>query len=425
MTIEKIFLENASSTVTNHDREVEFARLGQMIRIQGSGFNGLKKIYINGYDTYFNNALITNNNVWVTVNSKTPVEKADPNVRNTIRLYKSDNNYIDYEFVIRAASPVVNSISITLPQPGETVVVYGSNLQETTKITLPGGMEITEGITCDEDGEWYSFVMPEGVAEGGSIVSEGANGTAKTPACFNERRGIILDFDGTGTQGEWSATYASADLVADPLNSGRGKVVPLFPESVLADGGIAAGARGNGWFTAGNDGDPDWSVFYDLIPAETPVENVALQFDIYCPQEWNGTGMIEFTLQNNLSNYGWDSPETNSNVSEQLPYPSASVWIPWLNTETGETAAFKTAGWRTITILLSQFGKYKLGGTFADVAVDKVSGSYSNFGMFFVNSDIELNEETLFPASRFALPVYIDNWRIVPYERFTISDFDD
>ena len=76
MTIDKIFLENIDDEV-NKDREVDFARLGQLLRIQGSGFSGLKKIYINGYETYFNNALMTDNNVWVTLNSKTPVEKAD------------------------------------------------------------------------------------------------------------------------------------------------------------------------------------------------------------------------------------------------------------------------------------------------------------------------------------------------------------
>ena len=88
MRIDKIFLQDASSSATVHDREVDFARLGQMIRIQGTGFTGLKKIYINGFETYFNNALLTDNNVWVTLNSKTPVDKADPEVRNTIVFVK-------------------------------------------------------------------------------------------------------------------------------------------------------------------------------------------------------------------------------------------------------------------------------------------------------------------------------------------------
>ncbi|MFS6558387.1 hypothetical protein VPJ68_23525, partial [Parabacteroides distasonis] len=207
MTVSKIYLQDAEDEEMK-SREVDFARLGQLIRIEGSGFTGLKKIYINGFDTYFNNALMTDNNVWVTLNSKTPVDKADPEVRNTIVLVK-DGTKLTHEFTIRAASPSVTSVDNTLPQPGETVRVYGANLQETTKITLPGGVEVTSGIVSDPDGEFYAFVMPDGVTEAGSITSEGANGTAVTPAYFNDFRTFITNFSDKGELGSWSATYSS------------------------------------------------------------------------------------------------------------------------------------------------------------------------------------------------------------------------
>ena len=186
MTINKVFLEDTKAEDGNYDREVEFARLGQTLRIEGSGFSGLKKIYVNGFETYFNNALMTDNNIWVTLNSKTPVAKADASVRNTIRFVK-DNTETTYQFTIRAAAPVIASIDNTLPQAGETVKVSGANLDGTTKVTLPDGTEITEGIVNDEeDGEWFTFTMPSGVSEvGGSITTEGANGTAISPAYFN------------------------------------------------------------------------------------------------------------------------------------------------------------------------------------------------------------------------------------------------
>lgn len=179
MVINKVYLENASAEDSVYDREVSFARLGQLIRLEGSGFTGLKHVYVNGYDTYFNNALMTDNNVWITLNANTPVAKAEASVRNTIQLVK-DNATYTYQFTIRASSPSVTSVDNTLPRPGEKVTVYGNNLQETTHLTLPGGVEITEGITSDEDGKWYSFTMPSGVTESGSITSEGANGTAVT-----------------------------------------------------------------------------------------------------------------------------------------------------------------------------------------------------------------------------------------------------
>ncbi len=104
MTINKIYLETTDAEDGNYDREVEFARLGQTLRIEGSGFKGLKKIYVNGFETYFNNALMTDNNIWITLNSKTPVAKADESVRNTITFVK-DNTQTVHQFTIRAAAP--------------------------------------------------------------------------------------------------------------------------------------------------------------------------------------------------------------------------------------------------------------------------------------------------------------------------------
>ncbi|NLJ20814.1 MAG: hypothetical protein GX429_06825, partial [Bacteroidales bacterium] len=55
--ITKVYLEDAQSSVP--DREVTFARLGQTIRLEGSGFTGVTKVYINGYDNYFNPVFVT------------------------------------------------------------------------------------------------------------------------------------------------------------------------------------------------------------------------------------------------------------------------------------------------------------------------------------------------------------------------------
>ena len=439
MTIDKIFLENINDEV-NKDREVEFARLGQLLRIQGSGFMGLKKIYINGYETYFNNALMTDNNVWVTLNGDTPVEKADESVRNTITLYKSDSNKLVYKFTIRAAAPSISSCDNTLPKAGETVTVYGTNLQETTKVTLPGGIEITSGIISDEDGKWYSFTMPDGVTEAGSITSEGANGTAVTPAYFNDFRCFVTDFDGKGELGSWSATYSNDDLVSDPLATGRGKVAMLVPQVKLDAGGLDAGSNSLLWATAGNDNaNDDWSRMFSIIPETTLASNLALQFDIYCPEPWDESGQLEFSLQNNLSNYGWNSDCTKFSAQYKN---TAAVWIPWLNDD-GTHQAFTTGQrWQTITLPLSKFGNYNpetaksdadkataAAATLRQVSDDRNAGSYRNFLFLFVNGDIKTEEGVTpvlnYPAKLFTQKIYIDNIRVVNTTAIKVNDFDD
>ena len=120
----------------------------------------------------------------VQLNKETPVAEAEEEVRNTIRLVKDGSEFVYKDLVVRAASPQISHISNTLPLEGEKVIVYGANLQETLKLILPGGVEVSAGIESDEDGEWYSFTMPGGVSQGGSITSEGANAVSYTHLRF-------------------------------------------------------------------------------------------------------------------------------------------------------------------------------------------------------------------------------------------------
>lgn len=426
ISVTRIYLEDADATVT--DRAVDFARLGQLIRIEGSGFLGLRQIYVNGYKTYFNNALVTDQNIWVTLDSKTPVADANVDVRNTIRLVKDQAECV-YEFTIRAASPQITSIDNTLPTVGEKVKVYGSSLHETTKVTLPGGVEITLGIENDPDGEWYAFTMPDGVTEGGSILSEGANGLAKTPACFNESRAYVIDFDNLGVMGSWSATYSADDLVDDPLNSGRGKVALLVPQTYLDEGGIQPNVGLHKYWATAGTGEPtdDWTRMTSVIPADTPLENVAIQLDVYIPEIWNGAGQLEISLINNLNSYGWGSGNTlpgNENVDAY-----AAVWVPWFVNE--GVVPYKAEGWKTVTFPIGSIGDFNDGKahTFQEVIDVRNNASNANFLFFLSNANIVLNEgaenEVVIKTTTFNQKIYVDNIRVVPYERFVVSDFPD
>ena len=247
-----------------------------------------------------------------------------------------------------------------------------------------------------------------------------------TPAYFNEFRAFIIDFDGTGEMGAWSATFGAEDLVDDPLNSGRGKVCQLIPESFLANGPVADGVSNiKGFWTAGNGNDnDDWNRMTSVIPGTTRVDSVALQFDVYVPEAWDLSGQMVITIQNNLSNYGYGSACTQ--YSAQY-INQAYAWVPWLDRETGDHKAFTTGErWQTVTIPLSQFGNYTNGEidwTFQNVIEDRNAGSYRNFGILFCNADIEFSEKITYPSSPFSQKIYVDNFRIVPNTAITVSDF--
>lgn len=425
IVISKIYLEDYKSAVP--DREVQFARLGQLIRIEGNGFLGIKRVYINGYETFFNVAYVADNSMLITVDSKTPVVDAPDDVRNKIRLVKSGAE-LEYTFEIRSAAPSISRISNTLPQAQEKVTVYGTGLHETSKVTLPDGTEITANIESDEDGEWYSFTMPSGITASGSITSEGANGIAVTPAYFNDSNCMILNFDGKGAQGSWNwsetgSMISADDLVNDPDDSGRGKCLQIVPDRLLAGNGVAAGKpRVTECWTvgAGEDETVDWSYMYSHIPATTALTDVAFQFDINVPDAWIGTGHIQICLFNNFNYGGIGSDDDGQRTAFYVPYIQDGAVVP-----------FTTTGWQTVTIPFSEFGYYKkqleegtTTPTFQTVVDDRLAATYQNFGVGFVNTDFTYGGVSI-TSTLFKTKIYLDNLRVVPCASVTVSDFDD
>lgn len=420
ITITKVFLEDAESSVP--DREVQFARLGQLIRIEGSGFNGLRKVYINGYSTYFNPVYLSDNSMLISIGKNTPTTEADESVRNTIRFVK-DAAETTFDFEIRSAAPAISGISNTLPAVGETIMISGSGLTEVSKVVFPGDIVVTENIVSDKDGKFFLVEMPSGVSEeGGSIMIECFNGGAYSPAYFNFKKGIILDFDGNGTHGYWGSTASMIqpeDLESAVIGDGnlsKGNYVAHRPVRMDT---IAPGKnRATEVWTAGNGVD-DWrGQLTPYIPGNTNLAQVAFQFDIYVPEAWAGSGFLKICLQNGFNGGEWSGACYN--------------YVPWIVDK--KSVPFQTTGWTTVTIPFTKFYKFSDGNfTFEDILVERETASYANFGIYFENSNIKLNNitkdsgdsETEFVSSTTRVKVYTDNWRVVSLNTPSYSDFPE
>ncbi len=421
ITISKVYLEDAESSVP--DREVSFVRLGQLIRIEGTGFTDLKRVYINGYDSYFNPTLVSDHSMIVSVSKETPIIEADADVRNTIRLV-NDGNEAVLSFDVRSAAPSITSFSNSMPKVGEPIIVYGSGLLEVTRVVFPGDIEVTDGIVSNEEGEYFVVPMPDGVSEeGGSIFIECANGGAYSPACFNFKAGVILNFDGTGSQGYWGSSTSM--IKADDLEStsvgtdniSQGIYVPHRPSRITSF--AAASTRCSEVWTAGNDVD-DWrGQLASYIPTTTSVDKVAFQFDIYVPEEWEGSGYLKICLINGFNGGEWAGYCYN--------------YVPWI--VDGESVPFQTTGWTTVTVPFSSFYAFDDGEdhTFEEVLVARETSSWKNFGFYFENSDFALSNvtgsdsdsATEFASSETSISVYTDNWRVVSLITPTYSDFPE
>lgn len=416
IAISKVFLEDVNSAVP--DREVSFVRLGQTIRIEGSGFSGLKKVYINGYSTYFNVVFVSDNSIILTVSGDTPTIEAEPADRNTIR-FVNDNTETVFPFQIRASSPTISSISNTMPNPGEKITVSGAGLTEINKVVFPGNVTVTTGIVSDPDGEFFTVTMPGGVSDtGGSIFVEGSNGGAYSPAYFNFKKGLLLNFDGSGSHGYWGTSTSmiqpedleSGTIGAD--NISQGKYVPHRPARIASFD--AAKNRCTEVWTAGNGVDNWRAQLTPYIPANTALDQVAFQFEVYVPDAWKDSGFLKICTINNFNGGEWTGGCYN--------------YVPWI--VDGKSVAFQTTGWTTVTIPLNKFYAWsKEAFTFETVLAYREAAAYQNFGIFFENSDVKLkdvtgNDSTVeFPSKATSVKVYTDNWRIVSLNTPTYNDF--
>jgi hypothetical protein len=365
---------------------------------------------------------VSDQSLLVTISKNTPIIDADETVRNTIKLI-NDSYEATYTIEIRDAAPTITQISNTLPLSGEEITVFGSGLLEVSKVVFPGNIEVTSGITSDVDGEFFKVTVPEGVSvDGGSLFIECANGGAYSPAFFNCKTGVILDFDGNGTHGFWGDAVSmiqDTDLESTLLGSGnvsQGSYVPHKPARI--DTIKAATTRCSEVWTAGNDVD-DWrGQLTGFIPATTAVGNVAFQFDLFVPEAWENTGYLKICLVNAFNGGEWSGMSYN--------------YVPWI--VDGEVVPFQTEGWTTVTIPFSKFYAFADGTfTFEDVLVSRETASYKNFGFYFENSTFKLSDvtgndsdgETEFVSKDTQIKVYTDNWRIVSLATPVYSDFPE
>ncbi len=90
ITISSVYLEDLTADTV--DKKVTSVEVGQTIRIEGSGFSDLRTIEVNGYDTYFSLAYVTDENVVFTIDEDTPVDDVADSVKNTIHFYNDGSD---------------------------------------------------------------------------------------------------------------------------------------------------------------------------------------------------------------------------------------------------------------------------------------------------------------------------------------------
>ena len=225
--------------------------------------------------------------------------------------------------------PVVLTISYEIPHEGDIVYLYGSNLTNVEKITFAGA-DIKKFEELD-GGTTIKFVAPA-LTQAGPVVITSPGGTFTSLFNVNDIiSGRITDFEwGDTFKWEW---WGGASLGTGDSSSSWPTYYPEFAKStgiyMVMDFGVQASGDGNSNSTALRIKTSQW------VPEDKmsdPISSWVLKFEMSITKEWNGSTLCIMS----------------GNDSYMYRYE------PWQITST-KTQAYKTDGWQTVTIPLSEF----------------------------------------------------------------------
>lgn len=376
---------------------------GQWIRLEGSGFDGLKEIYCNTVKVPFSPIINTDNYITFQVPASVPIaqEVEDVNARNTIRIVTDQGEYTykDFKFKDKNKMPGINSVSYTLPKPGDKIYLEGLYLGATTEIYFPGAnaeVKATEFNIINDNK--IEVTVPAGVGDTSGSIRIVADGDVYySPGYMFYTKGIFLrtfqeDIMVPGT-------YSNTKIYSDPSQIAALTGLANNPEYMMAIPEVKkniAPATSNGV-------NSNFFKFYAYkgfnnviansagqITKDTKLENLALQFDLYMGSAWN-SGAITLKMNKN-----------SNTVNSQYVYHI----MPW----TATTPHTFENGWKTVTVKFSDFPNLSLGSL--ESYITTITNNKYEALIGFANYDMNNDGHTPKALTNFQL--YIANIRLVP-----------
>ena len=408
ISVTGIFVHSAEDTAT----QLERVRLGEMVRISGTGFATTKAVYCNGVEVGgINRNYVTDTDIIFRMPESIPIGSEVENINdlNTIRIVTEEQSFV-YNIPILGHTPSVTGISHTLPKAGDVIEIYGRNLRALSSITFPGDVAVeVGGFTESEDYTTVTVTVPEGGdVTPGAICLEGISGGTYTYSYMNRSAGIFLStFDGEGedTYGRKAEADASAGLAATEIKTDAVPAVtrgePGSPAAYCVMPGEPANlnpetldGKNVGWVSF------DCMKALERITADpktgitrnTSCDDLAFQADCYMTVPWT-CGAFRIELVANNSTY-------------------RQTTISWI--ENGVVSPVAFSGWRTVTMPCSYVSGMtgKTLGELMDEIQNKYDGIFKfQLGAFQVNAAGSYYRGNTMSGCQ----VYAGNIRLVPY----------
>ena len=176
------------------------ASMGELIAIIGDGLEGVCSVRFNDVEAKLNPTYITSTAVLVNVPGTLPTE-----ITNTITLTtKKGRSCVVENFITKAPSPVINSVSCEWTRPGEALAIHGNYFFDKAdgspiECTIGGIEAAVTACTATR----LDVTVPDGVDATAKqrIVLANDNGEARSAFYLYDRDDIFIDFEELNDQG--------------------------------------------------------------------------------------------------------------------------------------------------------------------------------------------------------------------------------
>lgn len=315
------------------DSLVVSAYMGSTVAIMGDNLQDVNQIWFNDQKAYINSSFVTSTTIIITIPNTIP--GVVTNQMYIITTNTADTVKVPFKVVVPA--PRVDEMVCEYVNDGDIAVIKGNFFIDDPNVPLqvlfPGNIpgNIAE-VGIDE----IKVIVPSGVGVG-PIQVKSIYGATRSKFFFRDDRNIFLNFDDLTAAGGWRSGVIANSNPA-----------PVDGNYVRFNGSMG-GAAGATWnedafsfnFWPSSNGRPDVPLYTgDLAEA-------VLKFECFVVEKWQASALQMIFTPYSISG-------TNSYIGDgNLP---RGLWIPWK-----ETGSYKTAGWTTVTVPLSEF-KYKPDG---------------------------------------------------------------
>lgn len=409
VNIESVWSNWYNSDYTLSDsRQLHACYPDKWIALKGSGFNGTTAVYCNGYQCPVKEMNVTDNWLIFQIKYQTPPSDSitDDNVKSTIRVVTDHGEAIYKDFVIKnnAAVPSIKSVSNTLPKAGQSIIVRGVNLENATAVYFPGESGDIAGKITNVTGGEVTVTVPDGTMKNGALRMVCLDENVYSPDCMFGSAGNLAINSSDITLGSKAKILQGVDAVAAAtgLSSSTFNLPSMaieMPETpagmLLKETNYNMDSKGR-YFSLPLADALEAARSAADIPQTAELKNLALQMDVYMPQEWASGSIV--TRFRSKSSY------TNTVANEYT--------APWV-VDNEEKGTFSFNGFETITIPLGNHAALVTGNvTSIQAFIEGLKGDKTVIGF----SNCYVNKSGVNISSVITnFQVFIANIRLVNY----------